>query len=274
MSINLEFYENFVFPFDEPAPLELSNGTTIFAYPVSLKQSFEYYGSIDVLKKDRRDSKETEELEDEMEFYINYVFKDPSNITKMGRMLKLCLHFDDPQILVDEDGYYFSTRNINEDNELVLDESIKIRGEDLLNIKSLVQHQNDSDFDDSIYFSPKIRKNMELEAKLKNKGKKPPNLERKFAIITVHTGIMKDQLLNMTMRGFDMLFNEVVEEAEFFASYALRARYAEKGKAADHWIWKDEVKGLNKVGTSLNGFLSNLGMGGDGITDINQLPTQ
>lgn len=84
-------------------------------------------------------------------------------------------------------------------------------------------------------------------------------------MITAHCGIPKSELMNFTLRGFKSLYQEVVDEAEFFASYSLRSRYAEKGKPAEHWVYKKKKNGLDSFATEASGFLSGLGMNADEI---------
>ena len=114
---------------------------------------------------------------------------------------------------------------------------------------------------DDEYINPDLKKAMQDMDKLKAKGKEPPNLERRMAIVTAHTGVPKKDLLEMTLRSFDALFSEVVGEVEFLTTRAL-ILYSGQAEKADHWIFP-------KKKDKFEGYITDVGdysksMGGDG----------
>ena len=70
-----------------------------------------------------------------------------------------------------------------------------------------------------------------------DKGLISPNLERKIAIITSHTGLSKKEQLDMTYRSHSILFAEVYEEIKYNVIMPV-AIYSGQADKFDNWIFK------------------------------------
>lgn len=275
MAVDIEYITDEYFAFDKPVPYELSAGKVIEIKPFMLTERKQFDQIKPFLILDKRDYKDFEDKE-ELQFIVEKILCNQMNIVMFAIVLSY-LDYKVPFYGYIDGHYVVGNYNIiqseDEDKEDVyeLDEESIITSEEWEDIKRIMIYQNDPDYDDSFYYDATMRKNLEIEAKIRNKGIVAPNLERQFNIITAHCGLPKSEQVKLTLRSFKVLFNECIGEAEFFASYGVRMKYAEQGKPADHWIWQHKVTGLDKIGTEAKGFLGALGMDADEIfKDLNE----
>lgn len=263
MAVNIDFLTDAYFAFDSPVPYELKTGKKLFIKPFYMEKRLIYLQGSHLLQKDKRDKKLNDKPE--LDFYVEDVLGDDyANWVSTGMFLNEAIGYSMPSIIFSNGKYYVANYYKPKDddgNELkpVLDKESIIDTEEWEELKRIILYQNDSDYDDTFYYDETVRRNLEIENRLKSKGTTPPNLERQFYIIMAHTGIPKEEQMKLTLRGFKLLFQEVIGEAEFFASYALRAKYSEKGQTADHWIWQNKKSGMDKIGVKASSFIQSLG---------------
>lgn len=222
-----------------------------------MKDLYEYQISVSVIAHSKLDNEETKELS-HLQFILEYIITDQFHLACLLRLFQLCFGWEDAWVgkLTPEAEYIIC--KVNEDR--TIDTSVIISEADWEDIKRIIQYQNDPNYDDIVHLDEQLRKDQALEAKLKNKNTDIPDLERKIWIIAAQTGLLPAQQYELTIRGFENLYSEVTGYAEFLASYALRAKYAEKGKPADHWIWRKKKNRLEGMGHEASGFLAGLGM--------------
>lgn len=262
MAVDIEYIIDEYFAFDRSVPYELAAGKILELKPFMVTQIKQFEQISMLLSKDKRDDDNTKD-KTELQFVIEdlcqnegYLFLLTMIVGLLGYQYPFYGYIDGEYII----GTYVKDSAEDEPIHLSLDEQSIMTSEEWEDIKRIIMYQNDPDYDDTFYVDQTIRKNLAIENKIRNKHTAAPNSERQFNIITAHSGLPKSEQLKLTLRGFKQLYNEVIGEAEFFASYALRCKYAEKGKPAEHWIWQNKKSGMDKIGTTAGGFLQSLGM--------------
>ena len=127
-------------------------------------------------------------------------------------------------------------------------------------IKRIILYQNIPHFDDS-YINPEAKAAMNQIDILKNQDYEDMTIERKMAIITSHTGVLKKDQLDMTYRSHCLLYEEVCGEVEFTTTRPV-ALFGGKGKELPHWINRKKKNKFNDYFISDKAYHKS--MGGDG----------
>ena len=228
VSIDLDYLEHNFFYFDIPVEYKLESDTAIKIYPVTVRDSEFFLFSKDVLEFDKNSLPDVKIIQMSYLQYLNeHMLKDKKQLDKFINILVLCLKFTTPYILQDEKGKPFLYDK---------DKNVRINEKQFEDIRRIILYQNIVDYDDE-YINPELKKNLQEVAYLKNKNIEIPTLERKIAIITSHTGILKSVQLEMTYRSHSLLFQEVYEETEYTTIYPILA-FAGKTDKTDKWIYK------------------------------------
>ena len=240
-----KFIEPYV-AFDRPVEYE---GFKI--YPIKVKDYYDFVNNYLILKLEKNKIPDVKIIQMSYLQFISDVLipSDSMYATSLGTILLLCLGMTDPMLQRDDKGKPY-----------LQDDDIVIKPNHFEEIMRIILYQNDARYDDE-YINPDLKKAMQDMDKLKAKGKEPPNLERRIAIVTAHTGVLKKDLLEMTLRSFDALFSEVVGEVEFLTTRAL-ILYSGQAEKADHWLFP-------KKKDKFEGYITDVGdysksMGGDG----------
>lgn len=230
MSVNIEYLKHYFFYFDEPVPYALSDQYTLKIYPVSVRDSETFFACKNVIDQDKNSLPDVKIIQmSYLQYMIEYLCKEQENIGKLATILKTCLHLENVSV-----GYSSDKKPILIDT----DKKIIIDSKQFDDIRRIILYQNIIDYDDE-YINPELKKNLDEAAYLKNKNIELPSLERKIAIITSHTGILKSTQLEMTLRSHSLLFKEVYEETEYITMYPVIAMFGGKDKdKADRWIYK------------------------------------
>ena len=250
MSVNIDLLKTAYFPFDKAVPYK-AGGKIIEIKPVKLIDSALYSASEPILKIDKNSINDVKIIQMSYLQFISDVLipSDAIHATSLGTILLLCLGMTNPILQRDDKGKPY-----------LQDGDIVIKPNHFEEIMRIILYQNDARYDDE-YINPDLKKAMQDMDKLKAKGKEPPNLERRMAIVTAHTGVPKKDLLEMTLRSFDALFSEVVGEVEFLTTRAL-ILYSGQAEKTDHWLFP-------KKKDKFEGYITDVGdysksMGGDG----------
>jgi hypothetical protein len=250
VSVNIDLLKTAYFPFDKAVPYKAGD-KIIEIKPVKLIDSALYSASEPILKMDKNSINDVKIIQMSYLQFISDVLipSDAIYATSLGTILLLCLGMTNPILQRDDKGKPY-----------LQDGDIVIKPNHFEEIMRIILYQNDARYDDE-YINPDLKKAMQDMDKLKAKGKEPPNLERRMAIVTAHTGVPKKDLLEMTLRSFDALFSEVVGEVEFLTTRAL-ILHSGQAEKADHWIFP-------KKKDKFEGYITDVGdysksMGGDG----------
>lgn len=261
MAINLDQLEKVYFWFDEPVPYKLKDGNTVFIRPITLKKTEIFKPCADILDIDKNALPDAKIISmSYLQFLIEYVLnhngeKNEIGVLKMVSVLNLCLGWERPVYAYDENGKPF----LYDEKDKVV-----IKPKEFEDIRRIIMYQNFPNFDDS-YVNPEVKAAVAEFNATKNSGVEIPSLERRIAIIASHTGITKQEQLQMTMRSHELLFEEVCGEVEFISSrtVAMLGQMFSKHKTElDHWIFKKKKGKYDGYFVAEDKF--NKSMGGDG----------
>lgn len=250
VAIDLDYLKRSYFYFDKPVEYKLQNGEIINIYPILLKDSEFFLSSIDLLKIDKNSFPNVEIIQMSYLQFISDILlnQNEDNKQKFLNILILCLHRNDLKLFKTENGKpYLSDIFFN----------TTITHLDFEDIKRIILYQNFINFDDE-YINPELKKAMLDMDELRLKGMEIPNLERKIAIISSHTGITKKEQLEMTYRSHELLFEEVCGEIDFVTIRPI-ALYCGKGNDFGHWIYKKKVNKYDSYITSVESYKKQMG---------------
>lgn len=259
MSIDLDILARTYFYFDEPVDYKLEN-YNLKILPITVRQSEIFLSSINLFSIDKNSTPSVEIIQmSYLQFILDVLIpKNKDNLQKFINLLVLCLNMKKPivkreknnkPILIDGNNGY----TIN-----------SLQFED---IRRIILYQNLVGFDDS-YINPDLKKAMEETDELKNKDVDYPNLERKIAIITSHTGLSKKEQLNMTYRSYTMLFEEVYREVEFTTSRPI-ALLGNNEDKIEPWILKKKKSKMEGYITQVDKYAQSMGSNQYAIKNAN-----
>ena len=246
--LDFEFLARGYFAFDEPVPYNVDNGE-IYIKPITVRQSETFLASSDILAYNKNAIPSVEIIQmSYLEFLIRVVLQTEVNQAKFQNILKYCLGIEDFRIKIDENRKLYI---VDKTNNLI------IRHKQFEDIRRIIMYQNIPHYDDH-YIDPELKKAMDATDELRNRNVTMPTLERKFAIITAHSGISKKEQMEMTFRSHCLLFEEICGEVEFTTIRPI-ALYAGKGKELDHWIYKKPKNKFEGYITEVDKYAQNLG---------------
>lgn len=250
VSVDINYLTRTCFYFDEPVKYKLNENQFIDIYPVNLKESEYFLSSIDILKIDKNSLPDIKIIQmSYLQFLYEYQLKTAIDKQKLFNILHICLKLTSPLLIPDNNGRI-----------VLIDEKQKvvINAKQFDDIKRIILYQNIIDYDDE-YVNPEFQKNIQASAMLKNRNVEAPNLERRMAIITAHTGISKKEQMDMTYRSHSLLFQEVYEETEYTTLYPVMA-FGGKADKMERWIYKtkknkfeDQVISVSKFNEQAGG---------------------
>lgn len=253
MSIDINYYKDTYFTFDEPVPYKLKCGEILYISPIYLINYMLFITSYGILTIDKNSTDDVEIISmSYLKFLVDRVFPySKESIQQFVNICILCMGLKAPEVKLTDNKkiVLYDKENIN----------LFITQKEFDDIKKIILYQNLLNFDDS-YINPELRKNMEELDQLRNKNLEPPSLERRIAIITSHCGINKKEQLGMTIRSHSLLFQEVNKEVEYLCSKPI-AVYAGKPDAVS-WIFEKKKGKFDDYITSKETY--NRSMGGDG----------
>lgn len=254
MSIDINFYKETYFTFDEPVPYKLKCGETIYLSPVYLNDYMLFITSYGILDIDKNSINDAEIISmPYLKFLVKRVFPySPDTIQQFVNICILCMGLKVPEIKMTSNEK-FILYDAEEGSK------INITQKEFENIKKIILYQNFLNYDDA-YINPELKENMDELDRLKNKDLVPPSLERRMAIITSHCGLNKKEQLKMTIRSHSLLFQEVSKEVEYMCAKPI-AIYGGKSENIN-WIFEKKKGKFDDYITSTESYSRS--MGGDG----------
>lgn len=255
MAIDIEQLKNEYFIFNKPVPYKLKCGLTIEIKPVKLIDSMVFASSCGILDIDKNKSTDVNIIQmSYLKFLGTTILLIPQTQQQLVNICLLCLGFNHPYIFYDEKQRAILL-DINDQGEPI----VSITAKEFDEIKRIILYQNLPKYEDD-YIDPELKKAMQEQDELKAKDISIPTLERRISIITSHTGILKKDQMEMTLREHSLLFEEVVGEVEYSAVKGISCLGE---KSADiQWIYKKEKGKFDEYITSVEKY--NKSMGGDG----------
>lgn len=259
MKVNIPLLQEVYFAFDKPVDYQLKNGVWIKIYPVLMDEAMNFLMSQDILMIEKNQSNSIEIIQmSYLRYMKEFLLKDQTNQMKFGVLLSLCLKSDSFKFGIEDTTGKLYLVDVN-------NEEVFIGEKDFDNIKKIILYQNLLHYDDT-YLSPDLKQAMAEVDELRNRQNVPPNMERKMAIITSHTGMPKHEQMKMTLRSHSLLFEEVCGEIEYMALKPI-AIYGGKGSEVQ-WINKKAQGKYDGYFTSDEKYSRS--MGGDGHIKIAQ----
>ena len=248
VSVDIDFLTRTYFYFDKPVQYKV-NGGFINITPVPLISSEIFLSSADIINIDKNSLPDPSIIQ---MTYLQYVCQvllgNKVNLQKFVNILFLCMDLKKPAI-----KWLTPKKPSIYDPEL----GIEITPKQFDEIRKIIMYQNILHFDDS-YVNPELKKAMAEVDTLKNKDLVPPNLERRIAIITAHSGLPKREQELMTYRSHTLLFEEVCGEVEYTTTRPI-ALYTGQGDKMQQWINKknkDKFEGYIK---SVDSYTNSMG---------------
>lgn len=258
--INIDLLSKIYFWFDLPVPYMLDNNKEIFIYPIKVKDSETFLSCIDIIGIDKNSLSDPKYISmSYLDFLLlTFVFNEDKKISefskiKLGFLLSKCLRWDDEQdikILVDGNG-----------RGKIIYKDFEIRPKQFEDIRRIILYQNLIDFDDS-YINPDVKEAINELEKVKFKNIESPNIERKMAIITAHTGISKKVQIEMTYRSHTTLFKEVYGEVDYSTirtAALIGNMFSKKKNEIEDWIYKKKQDKYSKYFTSQEQYSKSMG---------------
>lgn len=259
VSINIDILSRTYFYFDEPVNYKI-NKQFVKIYPISVRESEIFLSSISLFTIDKNATPSVEIIQmSYLQFIIDVLIKqNQDNLQRFVNLLKLCLHMEDPKIQLNEMG-----KPILIDGKFMC----PINGQQFEDIRRIILYQNIVNFDDT-YINPEIKQAMYEVDKLKSKNLEVPNLERKMAIITSHTGLSKKEQLEMSYRSHSLLFEEICGEIEFVTIRPI-ALFGGNGDKLNHWIFKKKKNKMEDYFINVDKYSKSMGQEQSAIKSIN-----
>lgn len=242
--LDLDNIKRTYFFIDKPVPYELKDGNTIEIKPIRLIDSEFFLSSADVLSINKNSLNSVDIIQmSYLKFLFMVAFFDKNNIHRLVNILMLSCGIKLPKAALD-----------GKQHAILIDEAtgIKITEKEFDDIKTIILHQNFINYDED-YVDPYLKRAMERQDNLAMKKFEPISLERKIAIISAHTGITKQEQLEMTYRSHSMLFNEVCGEVRYSVSMPI-ALVSGDGDKVEDWIYKKKQGKFDKYVTTLDEF--------------------
>lgn len=256
MAIDIDYLKEVYFTFDKPVNYTLLHGVEINIYPVTLENSIYFNSSYGILDIDKNSSSDPEIISmSYLKFLLLKVLKEDERKQQFYNICHLCLHMDNPYLILDENKRAILIEIDKETNQPIF----SITQKEFEDIKRIILYQNILNYDDQ-YINPDLKKAMKEQDEMMAKNIDIPNLERRIAIITSHTGLSQKEQYGMSLRSHSLLFKEVVGEVNYQAVKAI-SLYAGKVDAVE-WIYPKVKNKFDEYITSVEEY--NKSFGGDG----------
>lgn len=199
-------------------------------YPVEMRRYNDFMVASEILDIDKSKLGNIDIIQmSYLKFLIEIVWASDKSVSdRISVLFKLCFHNDD-EIKIERDLKDKYSLNIN---------GKIITAREFDDIRHIILMQNLVAYKDMSRIDATLRDNIEEYYRIKSQGIEELTLERKFAIIQSQTGMLKKDLLDMTIRSFDILFNEVVDSVDYKLQKAAEMAGAKFDPPIEHWVWK------------------------------------
>lgn len=224
-------------PFDIPVPY---NNWQIHA--VKIKDFYTVNNAIGILSVDKNTLGDVEFITmSNLRFAMILSGCEEEYIMELERLIRLCLDIPLDKTLrfcMDEDTEYIevgdSIGQTRDGFPILKDETIvRITPEDFDEIKRLILYSVDIDYTDE-YIDPDVRKMTDEYFRLKSSGNNVP-LEHKVLCLRIATGMDGEQIGNLSVRQFHLLYSIMVDESDYSANRLAESMGAKFKKPLEHW---------------------------------------
>ena len=186
-------------------------------YPILVRDSNIFEKCYDILTIDKNKSSIEEIIKmSTLEFIFTILFNDDTVvgtenrqakeiwIEKFGKILELCLkiNLDNVNVLVENNRFYLMINDI------------KLRSKDFDELRKIILFQNLYNYDDR-YVDSDVQKILNQKSKMQNKDIEQPTLEKKMMFVVNHSNLSVRDIVTMTYRHFNMIFDMNIDEMEY-----------------------------------------------------------
>ena len=256
--------------FDLPIPLR---DTGLLMYPVLTRDYNDFMAAVPLLTLDRRATIEGISMTD-LDFLINKLLDKQEGLywtLKFSRLLELVFHitngvkcrtcnkvFSYEQIFSQpraEDDYvrcpdckgkelhemvHYQTDEATKHKDIIVDQH-HITFQDYRFMRQSLLFQNLPDYRDDSWVDPALKKDQEEKARLKSRKNGEASLERKIVCTSLATNYKIDEIFNLPMRKYLMLFGAIDDKLVYEAGLQGRmSGFVSSKEPLPHWIYKKE----------------------------------
>ena len=256
--INLDLLAKTYFWFDKPVKYKLKDKTEVFIKPVQVIDSEMFLSWLDILCIDKNAISDPNIISmSYLDFIVRVLLLSDNlplaklTLVQLTNILRLCLGWEGN----------IGIKCLDNKKIALTHEDSTITSKQFDEIRRIILYQNLIDFDDS-YINPDVKQAMQEMDEVQSKVYDTPNLERRIAIISSHTGITKQQQLDMTYRSHCILFREVCGEVEFSTvrtAVMVGNMFSKKKNELEDWIYKRKHSKYEKYFTSQDTFANSMG---------------
>lgn len=217
-------------------------------FPIKVKDNYKWSDSVDILTIEKNTINDVKIIQmSYLDFVIMLGVNDNSYLTKLKTILELCLGIKDCAIDLKIDnntviGLIITPYIINKDGEEEKDyfQSKEITAEDFDEIKRIILFQNIYDYSDE-YIDPDVKKAIDEYYSVSNRNTPQVSMEDKIITVLSSTAITKQELLEMPLRHFYLLFNTVVDKVDYTIMQLADCFPDVKfKKPIEHWVYKQK----------------------------------
>lgn len=248
-------------PLGEPIPFK-----NWLIYPVRMYNYFEWMGCYNILDIDKNSLNDIDIIRmSYLQFILMQVEQSRDFETKLVLLLHMCLGLEadtairweiknnEAKLFIGDTLTTKSGRKIMNQNDVRV-----ITAQDFDEIKRIILYQNVIDYSDE-YIDPDVKAAMEEYYALKNKGASDITLEKQIAVIQSTNGMTEETIRNMTVRGFQMLFNTIIDKVEYPINKMAEVQGVKFDNPIEHWAFKKPKDKFSEVFTSFDGFKNKIG---------------
>lgn len=243
-------------PLGEPIPYK-----DWLIYPIRMYNYFEWMGCYNILDIDKNSLNDIEIIKmSYLQFLLTQIQHDRSFELKLVYILNMCLGLKDDahitwsikngeaNLLISDTLVTKSGRKIPDENSMRI-----ITAQDFDEIKRIILYQNVIDYSDE-YIDPDVKAAMDEYYELKNKDGSSITLEKQIAVVQSANGMTEETIRNMTVRGFQMLFNTIIDKVDYPINRMAEAQGVKFDHPIEHWAFKKPKDKFSEVFTSFDSF--------------------
>lgn len=258
---NVKAFVEYYCTIDKPVPYK-----DLFIYPIKVKEYQDFLSAYGILKLEKNTIPDIEIIQMS---YLDYLLSVEINndteikghtgmtigafqLQRLISLLKLCFHVE-PQDLKaqkDEKGHY----------SLIIKDT-EINSKEFEEISRIISYQNILNYFDG-YIDPDFKKSVDEYYALKNKNLSLPSLENKIVIVIMLTGILKKDILEMSYRDFENIFQYALDKENYNIMRTGEFAGVKFDKPVSHWVYSTKKNKYEEAFTSYDGFK-------DKITKVN-----
>ena len=203
---------------DVPIKLSKTN-KQIYVKPVLVKDSLKYNEVSSILKYDKNKINDIDVIRmSYLEYLAILVLNSEQIATKFMELMKLCLGLEN--IAFNEDKGAICIAVVDGDNNV---ESV-IHSNEFDTIKNVILYQNDSDYV-NLTLSEDLLEQYETYINIVSRDTHTPTTEEKKAYIMLKNGYTLEQINNLPLRFFELMYKTGIDNDEYIAQKIIQGSF-------------------------------------------------